>query len=293
MRKVKILTDSCCDLGKDIRAQYDIEYLKMNIVVDGEEIPASLDWEKHTPSELYDGMRQGKRITTTQVSVTEFTEVTEALVNDGFDVVYIGCAGVLSGSVGTGKTVFAMLSEKYPEAKLICIDACRASLGEGLLAVKAAELAKEGMSAEKIAEYIEANKLRVYQYGTINTLEYLKRAGRVKASAAFFGNLFGVKPILSADAQGNNVAIKKVKGRLASVDESVRLLAEAVNTQEDKRVFLGHANCAEEEIEYLVSKVKEAIDTDNIYVNYVGPIIGASVGPGTFVMYGWGADKLE
>lgn len=288
MRPVKILTDSCCDLGADIRRKYGIDYVKMNICVEGEEIPASLDWEKYTPSELYDGMREGKRITTTQVSVATFTEKLEELIEGGFDVVYIGCSGALSGSVNTAKTVFATFSQSHPEAKLFAIDSCRASLGEGLLAVKAAELANKGKTAAEIAEYIENNKLRVYQYGTVNTLDYLKRAGRVKASAAFFGNLFGVKPILSADDNGNNVAIKKIKGRFASIDESVNLLSEAMKGSEDNTVFLGHADCSDEDIDYLLAKVKEVIGTDNIYVNFVGPIIGASVGPGTIVMYGWG-----
>ena len=288
MRPVKILTDSCCDLGADIRLKYGIDYVKMNICLEGEEIPASLDWEGHSPKELYDGMRQGKRITTTQVSVAAFTEKLQKLVESGFDVIYIGCSGALSGSVNTAKTVFASFGAAHPEAQLVCIDSCRASLGEGLLAVKAAILADEGRTVPEIAEYIEQNKLRVYQYGTVNTLDYLKRAGRVKASAAFFGNLFGVKPILSADDIGNNVAVKKVKGRLASIDESVMLLAEAMKGSEDNTVFLGHADCSDEEVNYLVGKVKELIGTDNIYVNFVGPIIGASVGPGTFVMYGWG-----
>lgn len=288
MRPVKILTDSCCDLSSEIREKYGIDYVKMNICIEGEEIPASLDWENHTPSELYDGMREGKRITTTQVSVTTFTEKLEELISDGFDVVYIGCSGALSGSVNTAKTLFASFAEAHPEANLFAVDSCRASLGEGLIAVKAAELGKEGKSAAEIAEYIENNKLRVYQYGTVNTLDYLKRAGRVKASAAFFGNLFGVKPILSADENGNNVAIKKVKGRFASIDESVNLLGVAMKDSTDNRVFLGHADCSDEDINYLVAKVKEVIGTDNIYVNFVGPIIGASVGPGTIVMYGWG-----
>lgn len=288
MRPVKILTDSCCDLSSDIREKYGIDYVKMNICVEGEEIPASLDWEKYTPSELYDGMREGKRITTTQVSVTTFSQKLEELIAAGFDVVYIGCSGALSGSVNTAKTVFANFSQAHPEAKLFAVDSCRASLGEGLLAIKAAELAKSGKTAAEIAEYIENNKLKVYQYGTVNTLDYLKRAGRVKASAAFFGNLFGVKPILSADDNGNNVAIKKVKGRFASIDESVNLLGLAMKNSEDNTVFLGHADCSSEDINYLVSKVKEVIGTDNIYVNFVGPIIGASVGPGTIVMYGWG-----
>ncbi len=288
MRPIKILTDSCCDLSSEIREKYSIDYVKMNICVEGEEIPASLDWEKYTPTELYDVMREGKRITTTQVSVTAFTEKLEELISKDFDVIYIGCSGALSGSVNTAKTVFASFQEAHPESKLFVIDACRASLGEGLLAVKAAELTQEGKTVAEIVEYIENNKLRVYQYGTVNTLDCLRRAGRVKASAAFFGNLFGVKPILSADDLGNNIAVKKVKGRYASIDESINLLSLAMKNSADNRVFLGHADCSDEDVNYLVNKVKEVIGTDNIYVNFVGPIIGASVGPGTIVMYGWG-----
>ena len=292
MRAIKIVTDSCADLNKEMREKYSIEYVKMNTVQGGKETPASLDWEYYSPKELYDTMRGGERVTTTQVPAQEFATTFEKLVNDGFDIIYISCSGALSGSVNTGRKVAQDISAKYPEAKIVCIDPLMSSLGEGFIAVKAAELAEEGKSIEEIKDYIESNKLRMNQFVTVNTLDYLKRAGRVKASSAFFGNLFGVKPIIISDVNGQNTALKKVKGRIASIDETVNLLSDAMQGEEDRRVFVGHADCTQEEIDYTVNKVKEVIGTNEIYLNYIGPIIGASVGPGAIAVFGWGK-KVE
>lgn len=292
MRPIKIVTDSCSDLTKELRDKYSIEYVKMNTVHNEKETPASLDWEYYSPSELYDIMRGGERVTTTQVPAQEFTEKFTKLAEEGFDVIYIACSGVLSGSVNTGIMVAKDICEKYPEAKIVCIDSKMSCMGEGFIAIKAAELAQEGKTLDEVVAYIEENKLRMNQFATVNTLDYLKRAGRVKASSAFFGNLFGVKPVIISDVNGQNTAIKKVKGRLASMDEIVNLLAEAMQGEEDRRVFVGHADCPQEEVDYLVNKVKEVIGTEEIIVSFIGPIIGASIGPGAVVVYGWGK-KVE
>ena len=71
MEKVKIFTDSCSDLSKELRDKYDIEYVKMNTVYNGEEKEANLDWVEYTPQKFYDIMRNGERITTTQVPSQE------------------------------------------------------------------------------------------------------------------------------------------------------------------------------------------------------------------------------
>lgn len=292
MRPIKIVTDSCSDLCKELRDKHSIEYVKMNTVHNEKETPASLDWEYFSAKELYDLMRNGERITTTQVPAAEFTEKFTKLTDEGFDVIYISCSGALSGSVNTGKIVANDIMAKNPEAKIACIDPLMACIGEGMIAVKAAELAEDGKSFDEVVAYIEENKLRMNQFCTVNTLDYLKRAGRVKASSAFFGNLFGVKPVIISDAKGQNTAIKKVKGRLASMDEIVNLLNDAMQGEEDRRVFVGHADCPQEEVDYLANKVKEVIKDAEVTVGYIGPVIGASVGPGAVVVYGWGK-KVE
>ena len=292
MRPIKIVTDSCSDLPKALRDKYSIEYVKMNTVHNEKETPASLDWEYYSAKELYDLIRNGERVTTTQVPAQEFSQMFTKLAEEGYDVIYLSCPGVLSGSVNTGIMVAKDVMEKYPEARIVCVDPLAPCMGEGMIAIKAAELVAEGKTLDEVVAYIEDNKLRMNQFCTVNTLDYLKRAGRVKASSAFFGNLFGVKPIIISDINGQNTAIKKVKGRLASMDEIVNLLNDAMQGEEDRRVFVGHADCPQEEVDYLVNKVKEVIGTDDVIVNYIGPIIGASIGPGAVAVFGWGK-KVE
>ncbi|MGN0824071.1 MAG: DegV family protein [Candidatus Coproplasma sp.] len=284
MKDYVILTDSCSDLGKDVREKLGIDYVQMNIVYDGKELPASLDWDLYTPAELYNIMRGGTRVTTNQVPVQNFNTAFIKYMEKGKDVVYIGCSSALSGSVNTGKVVADELAEKYPDNKIYVIDSLCSCLGEGLMAMDAAKMRQGGKSAEEVAQYIESNKLKYLQFAAVDDLTYLKRAGRVKASAAFFGNLFGVKPILISNRQGENLAVKKVKGRKNSLDELVTMLKANIVDPENQTVAVVHADCVKD-AEYLKSKIESELNVKEVYVNYIGPIIGASVGPGTVGIY--------
>ena len=287
MKQVKIITDSCSDLDAALREQYGIDYVKMNVVIRGEEKPANLDWELYSPKEFYDIMRGGERITTTQVPASEFIEVFEKYAGEGFDIVYIACSAVLSGSVNTGIVVAKDIMEKYPDTNIICIDSKNSCMGEGIIAIEAAKLAAEGRSAAEIAAAVDDMKLSVNQFAAVEKLDYLKRAGRVKASSAFFGNLFGVKPIIISDANGQNVAYTKVKGRSASIRECVNMLKDVIIEPEKQTLFVGHADCVEA-AEELKALAEQELKPADVHMGYIGPIIGASVGPGTIVIYGVG-----
>lgn len=289
MRRVQILTDSCSDLTRDLRDQYDIDYVKMNVVIKGEEKPAYLDWEDITAHDFYDIMRGGERITTTQVPMTEFINAFTKYMEEGADVVYISCSGALSASINTGTVVARDIMEKYPDGKIYCVDAKNSCFGEGIIVMRAATMAKEGKSAEEIAETVEGFKLTSNQFGAVENLEYLRRAGRVKATSAFFGNIFGVKPIVVSDANGQNVAMKKVKGRMASLKEIVTLLKETIENEEPQTIYIAHADCLDV-AEDLKKMVEEEIAPPDIYIGYIGPIVGASVGPGTVALYAFGKE---
>ena len=279
-----VLTDSCSDLGKDIREKYDIEYARMNIVYDNKELSASLDWDLYTPQELYGIMRGGTRVTTNQVPVEEFTKIFEKHLKEGKDIVYIGCSSRLSGSVNTGKVVADEMAEKYPDNKIYVIDSLNSSLGEGLMTLDASIMRSEGKSAKEVAEYLESNKNKYQQFCAVEDLTYLKRAGRVKASTAFFGNLFGVKPILVSNKEGENFALKKVKGRKKSLDEIFDMAKQAIVNPEEQTVAVVHADCIED-ANYLKDRIEKEMNVKEVYVNYIGPIIGASAGPGTIAIY--------
>ena len=291
MNKVKVITDSCADLGKELRDKYDIDYARMNIVWDGKEKQASCDWDLYTVKELYDAMRGGARITTTQVPDAEFERIFPLYLEQGYDIVYVSCSSALSGSYNRGQVVAKNLADKYPNQKVLCVDPKNSCCGEALVVIEAAKKAAEGASVEEVAAYAEKVAVHSMQFCAPGELTYLKRAGRVKATTAFFGNLFGIKPILISNKLGENEAVKKVKGRKNSLDELVSMLAKSIDDSvypvSEQTVFVVHADCIKD-AEYLVEQVKAKVNPKEIIVNAIGPIIGASAGPDTVALYAFG-----
>ena len=289
MNKVKIITDSCSDLSGELLTKYDIDYAKMTTVCEGVQQEASLLWEYYSPKELYDKIRNGIRVTTTQVPPEEFTRIFDLYIND-YDIVYIGCSTKQSGSVNTAAVIAKQYKEKYPDSSIYCIDSLNASIGEGMLAIKAAEMRDEGKSAKEIFDSVSAMRNNVREFITVHTLEYLRRCGRVKATAAFFGNLMGVKPILISDANGAQTPVKKVKGRKNSFTEIVNLMKENITDSEDQTIYLVHADCDPAEIEALKNETLSKIKCKDVLPLYIGPIIGASVGPDVIGLFAFGTE---
>ena len=290
MRKVKIITDSCSDLTAEQLTKYDIDYAKMSTVYNGVESPALLTWSDDEVHRLYNIMREGNRITTAQVSVEEFQRIFEEYLKRDMDIVYIGCSSKSSGSVNTGFVIAKKMMEAYLGSTIICIDSLNASMGEGMLAIEAAKMANEGASAKEIEAHILSVRKKVNQYVTVHSLDALKRAGRVKGSAAFFGNLMGVKPIIIADANGDQAAYKKVKGRQKSSEEIVAMLKASIVDPEKQVIYFTHADCSKDEVDTLVSLIKREIPCRDVEVGYIGPIIGASIGPDAVAIWGFGQE---
>ena len=290
MRKVKVIADSCADLNVEQLNKYGIAFAKMSTSCDGVESVATLTWTDEEAHEHYNKMRDGKRIITAQVSVEEFQRVFEEYLKQDMDIVYIGCSSKQSGSVNTGFVTAKKLMEKYEGSTIICIDSLNASMGEGMLAIEAAKLANDGASATEIEAHILAIRKKVNQYVTVHSLDALKRAGRVKGSAAFFGNLMGVKPIIIADANGDQAAYKKAKGRQKSFEEIVAMLKSTIIEPEKQVVYLTHADCAKEEIDGLVELIRKEIPCLDVEIGYIGPIIGASIGPDAVGIWGFGQE---
>lgn len=293
MNKVKVITDSCADMNKELREKYDVDYARMSVSWDGKDIAASTDWDLYSVKDFYNAMRGGTRIITNQVPQGEFVRVFELYLEQGYDIVYIACSSALSGSYNLSRNVAKTLEEKYLDRKIICVDPKTSCGGEMITTVEAAKKAAAGASAEEVAAYAEEIAKATMQYCTADSLTYLKRAGRVKASAAFFGNLFGIKPVIISNDNGENEAVKKVKGRKASMDTCIDMLKASMAATNDKypvseqTVVVVHAD-ADEDAAYLAERVKNEIQPKEVYVTYIGPIIGASVGPGAVALYALG-----
>lgn len=290
-----IVVDSCSDLSKELRKEYNIEYVRMGIIKklkEGDvELPASLDWDLYTNKELNDWQRSGMELKTTQVSMKEFTDVFERLLSDEKDILYIACSSALSGSYNLSLMVKDEIKEVHPEANIICVDSLCSCMGQGLMALDCAEMKKQGKTLEECAAYLEENKLCYHQFATVETLDYLKKAGRVKAAAAFFGNIFGVKPMIISDAKGQNFAVKKMKGRRNSLVELVNMAKENVINAEEQTIYVVHAD-TQVDAEFVKELLIKELNPKEVVVTPMGPIIGVSTGPGTIGVYAKGK-KVE
>lgn len=290
MKDFVIFGDSTCDLDLSLRQEFDIDYIPMSYLVDGEEYTASLDWESHSVKEFYDLMRGGKRIFTSQIIPNVCREKFLSAIEAGKEVVYISCSSALSSSYQSACVIAQELEKEHPGAKIYCVDSLISSLGQAHLLLEAARLRSEGKSAQETAAHIESIRLKTNMMGYPASLEYLHRAGRVKASSAFFGNLFGVKPILISDRLGNNYALKKAKGTVNARNAVAELVAEAV-TEESDVLYMVHADCEEE-----ANAIRDAIlsrrSFKRVITGVIGPIVGASVGPGMVGAFVFGKEVM-
>lgn len=292
MRPVRIITDSCSDLTPELMEKYGIDYGRMNTVYNGDVKVADLSWSAEEAHKFYDKIRGGDRITTTQVPVEEFDRVFRKYLDKGEDVMYISCSNKQTSSIFTAQKHAEELKKEYPDAQIRCIDSLHASVGEGMIAIGAAKLAAEGKAIDEVEEGVRELIRTTHEFLTVHSLEYLKRAGRVKATAAFFGNLMGVKPIIIANTEGEQAPVMKVKGRLTSFKTIVSLLKAAMDTGADgnaaKTIYIAHADCAQAELDALKDLIRAEFPGSEIIALMMGPIIGASVGPDAVSVFGVG-----
>lgn len=298
MNKIAIFGDSTCDLTTEVRKQRNIDYVRMHVSWKDKEkkeheIYASLDWEVYSPKQYYDLMRNGAVIFTSQVSEQEFDEKFLPHLKDGEDILYIACSSALSQSVNLAvRLVSEKYSKEYPNSKIVVIDSLCSCMGQGSMLLRAADLRDAGKSIEEIAEDIEKNKLRYNQIATVEDLSTLAKHGRVKAAKAFFGNIFGVKPMIISDAKGNNYAVEKAKGRRNALLRAVEVVKERVIEPEKQICYVSHADAKAEDVELVVSKLKE-LNFKEVRVGDLGPIISASCGPATFGIYYYGQEETR
>ena len=298
MNKFVIFADSTSDLTTEQRKENKIEYVRMLVNWTDKdkvfhETYADLDWSEMSPTQYYNLMRDGSVIMTSQVTEQEFDLKFIPHLEKGEDILYLACSSGLSAS---GKLAERLAKEKYskdyPNCRIRVVDTLISVMGQGLMCLKAAELRDAGKSLDEIADEIEKTKLSYNQTATVEDLTTLAKHGRVKASTAFFGNIFGVKPILISDAKGNNFAVEKAKGRRNALLRLAAITKERVVAPEKQVCYVCEADAKAEDLELLVSQLKE-IGFKSVVTQKLGPIISASCGPATIGVYYVGKEETR
>ena len=295
MNAFDIYTDSAANIPDELLARHDIRMIPYTCTVNGVE---RLTYEKDRPfrdsaKEFYTALRAGAEIKTSLVSETTFINAIEPSLAADKDVLIVTITESLSGTARQAQVARDALLARYPDRKIFVIDSCNASMGEGLLALKAADLRDMGESIDACAEWIENNRYKLNSYVTVDDLKYLRKSGRVSMVKAIAGAILGIKPILHADGgtPARLTFFGKEKGRKKALSALLKFFDENVIDPKDQTLAITHADCEEEALE-LRDRLLER-GAREVIVEFYDLCTGSHVGPGTIALFFMGKDRRD
>ena len=148
----------------------------------------------------------------------------------------------------------------------------------------------QGKSIEEVRDWAEETKLHLCHQFTVDDLHFLKRGGRISATTAVVGSMLQIKPVLHVDNEGHLINIGKARGRQASLKALVDKMEKTVTEEGRKTVFISHGDCRKDAVT-VADMVRERFGTQDIRINFVGPVIGAHSGPGTLALFYLGTER--
>ena len=289
MRYYTIVTDSSCDLPAPLLEKMGIRVVPLAVNLDGKTYFNYPDGRAIGFEEYYAQLRSGKQATTSAVNMSMFRTVMEAELIAGHDVLYLGFSSGLSGTFNAGAMAARELQEEYPEFELIAVDTLCACMGQGLLVYLAALEKAGGKSMHEVRDFVEAQKLHICHWYTVDDLQHLKRGGRIGGATARLGTMLNIKPVMNMDNEGKLAAVSKARGRAAALRALVDKMGEQAIEPEKQTVFIAHADCYDD-AHKVAEMIHERFGSKSL-INYIGPVIGAHAGPGTVALFFVGKER--
>jgi DegV family protein with EDD domain len=276
---VKIVVDSSSDLPKQLASQLGIITVPMPVYIDGTTFYEGLDI---FPDTFYVKFKSYKELPkTSQPNPNDLQKVYEKILADGYDVIAIHLSSGLSSTYQTALMVKEVCT--YPD-RIHIIDSLGASLGFGLLAISAHEIAQRLDNTVEIVEEIIKIRDRMRYIFTIDTLEYLVKGGRVSKTAGFVAGLLDVKPILHINREGKIEVFNKVRSRKAALRKLVDIVEQNIKDPTSQIIGISHA-ASLEEANMLATEMQKRLGVKEVILSEIGCVIGSHVGPGTIAVF--------
>lgn len=290
MSEFVIITDSTTDFPQELVDKLGVVIVPMQYTIDGEERSNYLDSRRQDPAEFYAQIRAGKAASTSAINTSSFIDAFEPYLMNGTDILYIAFSSALSGTCNNAMLASEELSPKYPERKVIVVDSLCASMGEGLLVYLAIKEKEKGRSLQEVYDFVINTRLHICHWFTVDDLNYLKRGGRVSATAALLGTVLGIKPILHVDDLGRLIPMGKARGRRQSLEQLVDKMVQTAQDPENQIVFISHSD-AIKDAQIVENQVREKLHVKDFITSYIGPVIGAHTGSGTVSLFFLGSTR--
>lgn len=289
MKNYTIVIDSASDLPLNIIEKYNLVPLGLTCNFKNKEY---IEYENPSLSyeEFYKGIREGEMPTTSQVNSQRFYDAFEKIIKENKAVIYPAFSSALSGTINSAKIAKEELIEKYPEADINIIDTKCASLGYGLLVIKACELNNGNAKKEEVIQYLEDTKLKMNHLVVMDDLNFLKRGGRLSGTAATLGSILKLKPMIKMNNEGKLINYAKVQGRKKSINTLFNEFEDkSLDIDSQKLIAISHSDCLEE-AEFLANKIKSKYNVE-VLINYIGCVIGSHTGPNTIALFFLGKER--
>jgi DegV family protein with EDD domain len=288
VQSVAIVADTTAYLPADLVDRNNIHLVSLYVNWDdGSEREADMP----NFDEFYRRLRTADRLpTTSQPSIGDFLAVYEPLVEQGLEVVSVHISGGISGTVESARQAKEQLAERTGAAdRVTVIDSERAAGGLGLIALAGAKAAEAGGSLQDVIERVEVTRADLKMWFAVDTLEYLRRGGRIGAASAWLGSALKIKPILTLDTE--ITPIERVRTGAKAVRRLIEY-AEQRHADGADGWVVQHVQ-APEEAQRLIDATRDIMGRDPAFVSEVGPVIGAHVGPGLLGVGGVPLRDLE
>ena len=279
----RIVTDTSSNLPTAYLQAENITVIPFTFHTESGE-QSCMDTASFDAKAFYTAMRNGEKVTTSQIPPQRFVDNIRPMLENGEDVLFVSMSSGISGSYASSKIAANQLAEEFPERKILTVDTYSASLAEGIVVMRAVECRKEGLSIDETYQILRALRHRIAQIFTVGDLRYLKRTGRLSNLEAAVGTVLQIKPLLKGDPQGKIVCFAKVRGRQRAIEEMAKRYEELVVSPETQTVCISHADC-EADAQILASMLRRSKAPKDILIVDYDPVTGSHVGPGALALF--------
>ena len=190
-----IVTDTSANLPTEILKAKNLLAIPFSYYIKDKEF-SCVDTAAFDGAAYYNMIRDGVKVTTSQVTPQKYADCWIPLLEKGEDILFVGMSSGISGSFASAEMAAAHLREEYPDRTIELVDTLGASLGEGLVALKGAEYRDEGLSISDSAKRLIEMRERMYQFFTVDDLMHLRKSGRITGAVAIVGTVLQIKPLL-------------------------------------------------------------------------------------------------
>jgi DegV family protein with EDD domain len=275
MDRVAVVTDTTHYLPRDLVTRLDLHQVSLYVTFEGE---TEREADITDLADFYTRLSASSEMpSTSQPSVGDFLAVYEPLLEAGHDIVSIHLSAGISGTFTAAEQARDQLVERGIDSdRIVVLDSATACAGLGMLAMAAASVARAGGSAAEAAEAAQACRRDLKVWFAVDTLEFLRRGGRVGGAQAWLGSTLKIKPILSIESE--ILPIERVRTSKRMFDRLIEYLT-ARHDDGCDTFFIQHVH-APDQAERLVERGREIYGREPEMVSEIGPVIGAHVGPG-------------